>query len=70
MLLAVQCGGPAVTFKKSLINHPQVETWTFVGMMFGMENVVGYYYDSLMYNDKTQPQHTTKMHGEAFLLKI
>lgn len=62
----MECGTLRVTLKTLLINRAQAETHVFPGKRLGMEDVVGYYYGSLDYENMAPLQYTTKTYGDSF----
>lgn len=67
MLLAVECRALGLTLKKSLVIFCKWGTGIFAAKPFGMGDVVGEYYEKLVYDNMTQLQPTTKTYRETLM---
>lgn len=66
-LVAVNCRTLGVTLRKVLINHPPAGSGILPARWFTKDDVVGYYYGALVYENMTKRQHTKKTSGESFM---
>lgn len=69
-LQAMECRWLGVTMKKSLSSHSPGRMGIYTSMQLGRGGVVGYYYESLGYENLTRLQHTTKTYKEEFMQVI
>lgn len=66
-LLAVEYAALRVMLKKSLIKNPEAGRGIFPARWFRRRNIFGFYYASLVYENMTPRQQTTKTYGKAFM---
>lgn len=63
----MECVALGMTLQKLLTNHSQSGTGIFGTRRFENGDVVGYFYEPLVYVNKTRHQHMTRTYAEAFM---
>jgi len=66
-MLAVECSALGVERRPSTIKHDNAGMGLFAGRNFGKDEVVGYYYGSLLYMNLGKSRNSKKTVGKGFM---